>query len=352
MSATKVETGPKVLKESKNKIRVEFDRTSKWTRFKIKYLSWSFVGQVIFKVFRLILLLGISYVILLPFFSKISSSFMAREDFVDVTVKLIPKNPTLDTYKAIIQENKYFTALFNTFVLSFGCALIQTLICSAVGYGFAKYKFKGSKLLFALVIFTMVVPHETLQLSLFMKFRYFDIYGLFNLLGGGLIPGLRVTNFTSINLNNSFWPLFLLSFGGLGFKNGMYILVMRQFFRGVPDELEESAYIDGSGVIRTFFQIILPLSVPMMITIFLFSFSWQWTDNFYTEIFFTTTGATLMPDIIKVPKQLDTNYAAQNLYVSAIRNTCGLLIIAPLVVVYLFCQRYLVEGIERSGIVG
>jgi len=352
MNATNVQTGPKVLKESKNKIRVEFERTSKWTRFKILYLSWSFVGRVVYKLFRLILLLGISYVILLPFFSKISSSFMAREDFVDVTVKLIPKNPTLDTYKAIIQENGYLTALFNTFVLSFGCALLQTLICSAVGYGFAKYKFKGAKLLFAFVIFTMVVPHKTLQLSLFMKFRYFDIYGLFNLLGGGLIPNLRVINFTSINLNNSFWPLFLLSLGGLGFKNGLYILVMRQFFRGVPDELEESAYIDGSGVIRTFFQIILPLSVPMMITIFLFSFSWQWTDNFYTEVFFTTTGPTLMPDIIKVPKQLDTNYAAQNLYVAAIRNTCGLLIIAPLVVIYLFCQRYLVQGIERSGIIG
>lgn len=352
MNAANIESGPKVVKESKNKIRVEFDRTSKWTRFKIKYLSWSFVGQVFYKLFRLILLLGISYVILLPFFSKISSSFMAREDFVDVTVKLIPKNPTLDTYKAIISENKYGTALFNTLILSIGCAFIQTLICSAVGYGFAKYKFKGAKLLFALVIFTMVVPHETLQLSLFMKFRYFDIYGLFNLLGGGLTPALRMLNFTSLNLNNSYWPLFLMSLGGLGFKNGMYILVMRQFFRGVPDELEESAYIDGSGVIRTFFQIILPLSVPMMITIFLFTFSWQWTDNFYTEIFFTTTGPTLMPDIIKVPKALDTNYAGQNLYVSAIRNTCGLLIIAPLVVVYLFCQRYLVQGIERSGIVG
>ena len=277
---------------------------------------------------------------------------MAREDFVDVTVKLIPKNPTLDTYKAILQENGYLTALFNTVLLSFGCALIQTLICCTVGYGFAKYKFKGVTLLFALVIFTMVVPHETLQLSLFMKFRYFDIYGLFRLLGGGVFPKLKMINFTSLNLNNSFWPLFLLSFGGLGFKNGMYILVMRQFFRGVPDELEESAYIDGSGVIRTFFQIILPLSVPMMITIFLFAFSWQWTDNFYTEVFFTTTGPTLMPDIIKVPKQLDTNYAAQNLYVGAIRNTCGLLIIAPLVVIYLFCQRYLVQGIERSGIIG
>jgi multiple sugar transport system permease protein len=352
MNATNIENAPKILKESKNKIRVEFNRTSKWTRFKIKYLSWSFLGQVIFKLFRLILLIGISYVILLPFFSKIASSFMAREDFVDVTVKLIPRNPTLDTYEAILEESGYFTAMFNTFVLSVGCGLIQTLICSAVGYGFAKYKFKGSKLLFALVIFTMVVPHETLQLSLFMKFRYFDIWGLFNLLGGGLIENLRVLGFTSLNLNNSYWPLFLLSLSGLGFKNGMYILVMRQFFRGVPDELEESAYIDGSGVIRTFFQIILPLSVPMMITIFLFTFSWQWTDNFYTEIFFTTTGPKLMPDIIMTPKQLDTNYAGQNLYISAIRNTCGLLIIAPLILVYLFCQRYLVQGIERSGIIG
>lgn len=352
MNATNVENAPKILKESKNKIRVEFNRTSKWTRFKIKYLSWSFLGQVIFKLFRLILLLGISYVILLPFFSKIASSFMSREDFVDVTVKLIPRNPTLDTYKAILEESGYFTAMFNTFVLSVGCGLLQTLICSAVGYGFAKYKFKGSKLLFALVIFTMVVPHETLQLSLFMKFRYFDIWGLFNLLGGGLIENLRVLGFTSLNLNNSYWPLFLLSLTGLGFKNGMYILVMRQFFRGVPDELEESAYIDGSGVLRTFFQIILPLSVPMMITIFLFTFSWQWTDNFYTEIFFTTTGPKLMPDIIMTPKQLDTNYAGQNLYISAIRNTCGLLIIAPLILVYLFCQRYLVQGIERSGIIG
>lgn len=101
---------------------------------------------------------------------------MSREDFVDVTVKLIPKHPTLDTYKAIIRESGYLTALLNTTVLSVSCALIQTFICSLIGYGFAKYKFKGSKLLFALVLLTMIVPHKTLHLSLFMKFRYFDIW--------------------------------------------------------------------------------------------------------------------------------------------------------------------------------
>ena len=188
---------------------------------------------------------------------------------------------------------------------------------------------------------------------MFMKFRYFDILGIFNLLGGGVFEGLNVIPFTSLNLNNSYWPLALLSLGGLAFKNGLYIFMMRQFFRGVPDELEESAYIDGSGTFGTFMRIILPQSIPMMITIFLFSFSWQWTDNFYTNLFFTSSGPTLMPDIVAIPKSLFIkDFAAANAYEAAIRNTCGLLIIAPLVIIYLFCQRYLVQGIERSGIVG
>ena len=130
---------------------------------------------------------------------------------------------------------------------------------------------------------------------------------------------------------------------------------MRQFFKGVPDELEESAYVDGAGTLRTFFQIIIPLSVPMMITIFLFSFSWQWTDNFYTTAFFPSDEAMkLMPDIYsEVPDSLTyIGFAGKDLFDSAVRNTASLMIIAPLVVVYLFCQKYLVQGIERSGLVG
>ena len=159
-----------------------------------------------------------------------------------------------------------------------------------------------------------------------------------------------------IELVNTYWPFMLLSLSGLAFKNGLYIFMLRQFFRGVPDELEESAYIDGSGIIRTFITIILPLSVPMMITVFLFSFSWQWTDEFYTTIFWTNSANKfyLMPDIYKViPKSLQaTNFAGWSLYKNVIQNTAGMLIIMPLIIMYLFCQRYLVQGIERSGLVG
>ncbi len=329
------------MKESKNKIKVDFERTPLKERLKAKFLTATFAKNLAVTIFKYILLIGISYVILYPFFAKITGSFMSKEDFVDVTVKLIPKYPTLDTYKAILTQNKYGTAFVNTLSLSLVCALIQTFVACLIGYGLAKFKFKGNKIIFLLVIFTMVIPHRTLQLSMFMQFRYFDFFGIVELITG-----------KPLNLLNSYWPLALLSIGGLAFKNGLFIFMMRQFFHGVPDELEESAYIDGSGVFRTFLQIILPLSVPMMITIFLFAFSWQWTDNFYTSVFFTETKTVLMPNIIKIPKTLDTLHAAQNLHESAVRNTCGLLILMPLVIMYLFHQKYLVGGLERSGIVG
>ena len=351
MNKQNTSNAPKVLKESKNRIKVDFERTSFWERMRLKFLSMNFLTKTVWWIFRLVLLLGISYVIILPFITKIASSFMSMEDFADVTVKLIPRYPSLDIYRRIIFEHGYLTALFNTTLLSVSCALIQMFVCCMIGYGLAKYKFKGSQIIFALVIFTMVVPHDTLRLSMFMEFRYFDLFGILSLLGGEVFEGFKILPISSITLTNTFAPLYILSVAGLAFKNGLYIFMMRQFFRGVPDELEESAYIDGSSIFNTFLKIVLPSSKPMMITIFLFAFSWQWTDNFYTNVFFTTTSKiTLMPDIIGVTSVGTTGVAG--LYNAAITSTCGLLIILPLIIVYLFCQRYLVQGIERSGITG
>ena len=357
---------PKVLKESKNKITVDFERTSLKERLKLKYLNISYVAMLIWRLFRFILLLGVSYVILYPFFSKITASFMPASDFVNPTVKLIPSFPTLDTYKAIILDLNYLHALFDSFIVAAIAALIQTFICCLIGYGFAKFKFRGSKLLFALVLFTMIVPHSTIALALEMKFRYFDIFGIINFLGGGVITSFDIIPEaesgifklgTSMNLTNTLAPLIILSLGGLAFKNGLYIYMMRQFFKGVPDELEESAYLDGYGIFKTFFRIVIPLSVPMMITVFLFAFSWQWTDEFYSGMFFNDYDAfPILPQLITKAgteiESLDLTGAGGNIFTSAVNNTIGLMIIAPLLVVYLFCQRYLVEGIERSGIVG
>ncbi len=374
MNAQNVDSRPKVRKETKNKIKVDFERTSFKERFKAKYLTLHFATKVLWAIIRYILLVGIAFVVLYPFFAKISASVMAYTDHTDSMVNLIPKHFTLDIYKAIFVEQEYMRAFGNTFMLSFSTAIIQTFVCSFVAYGFAKFKFKGNKLFFAIVILTMIIPHRTLASAMKLTFSNFDVFGIFKLLSGGELSifGFKFTSpitflndidsnifkTSGVDLMNSYWPFMLLSFFGLAFKNGLYIFLLRQFFMGVPDELEESAYIDGSGVFHTFFTIILPISVPMMITVFLFAFSWQWTDIFYAS------GSMFFPESAKAPYMLTTDIGfvmptsldgaqysgMQQQWQSAVKNTGGLMTIAPLVIVYLFGQKYLVQGIERSGL--
>ena len=113
--------------------------------------------------------------------------------------------------------------------------------------------------------------------------------------------------------------------------------------------------MDGCGPFRTFVQIILPLSVPMMMTVFLFAFCWQWTDDFYVGKIIDMSGLSnqqmLVDIVLDIPPSLKNALpSGQKLYDTAIRNTNGLMIIAPLVILYAFCQNFLVQGIERSGL--
>ncbi len=361
-------TKPKVKKESKNKIKVDFDRTPLKERMKAKFLNFYFLSGVVVKIFRFVFLLGIAYIVLFPFISKISSSFMSPSDFLDQSVRLIPKKFTVDTYKNIFIHNEYMRAFVNTLMTSLTAAFLQTFVCCFIAYGLAKYKFKGNNLVFMLVMLTMIIPHKTIQTMLVQRFHNFDILNILSFLSGGASTGIdgidnvlasiKVLNLPAgINLLNTFVPIIILSITGLAFKNGLYIFMLRQFFRGIPDSLEESAYIDGSGDFKTFFRIIIPMSVPMMITVFLFAFCWQWTDTFYTGLFFSSDYSaplilSSMDRFVKVPTSLEI--PVQNdptgLYRNAIVNTCSIMLILPLVVLYIFLQRYLVEGIERSGL--
>lgn len=377
MDSNNVGEKPKILKESKNKIKADFERSPLKDRLKAKFLNYYFLQNVVYKLFRFVFLLGVAYVVLYPFFTQIAGSFMSPEDFMDVTVRIIPKNFTLDTYKAIWTDLGYVKAFGNTLFLSLVCAFLQTFSCCLIAYGLAKYKFKGNKLLFLLVVLTMIIPHKTLQASIELAFRYFDVFGILKFLSGGAHVGIegidsvlssisifdiessnemiaQIARDNALNLRDTFWPMIIMSVTGLAFKNGLYIFMLRQFFRGIPDSLEESAYIDGSGDFRTFIQIILPMSVPMLITVFLFSFCWQWTDQFYIGMFFDQDNVPMLSKLYSaIPESiisLEYEYEGEALYVPAIRNTCGLMVIAPLVVLYAFLQRYLVEGIERSGL--
>ena len=339
------------VKMTRRGVKMEFEGKIPFKeRLMMRLTSSTFWIDRVWYAFRAILLIGLCFVILYPFFDRILTSFKAYQDFADPTVNLIPKHFSFEIYKQLAIDDEYLTILLNTVLLSVGTALVQTFICCMVGYGLAKFRFKGNKLVMIFVIITMAIPHSTLQMSMFQHFKNFDLMTIQSLNWKGIIQLITGRQNT---LLNTFAPFFVLSFTALAFKNGLYIFMMRQFFQGVPDELEESAYVDGSGTFRTFFRIIIPLSVPMMITIFLFSFSWQWTDAFYTDLFYNTSSVPLMMDLIDgVPDALQKTSAYAQLYNEAIANAGGLMVIAPLVIVYLFGQRYLIEGIERSGITG
>ena len=319
----------------------------KLERARRKYINKAFAKRTAWVILRYLLLTGLSFLILYPLLVKLSNSFMSQHDLIDGTVRFIPREPTLFNYDLVIKHTKYFEGLKNTFIISFLSGALQMLVCTLIGYGLARFNFRGRGIIFALVVFTILVPPQTYMISMYLKFRFFDLFGLFKAITGN-----------PVKLLDTHWPLALLSLTGFGFKNGLYILIMRQYFKGIPAELEEAAYVDGSGLFRTFTTIIIPLSFSMMITVFLFAFSWQWTDTFYSSMFFSSvrvlSNSLLLGFEGIMVEGAGTAIGLKNgqPLTETLKNTMSLLVIAPLVVMYLFAQRRLVEGIERSGIVG
>lgn len=299
---------------------------------------WSFV--------RFALIAGLSFVIIYPILQKISTAIKDKGDLYSPIVIWIPEQFTLDNFKNAIQIMDYWQALLNTFTLSAVTTLLTAVSCALAGYGFARLKFKGSNLLFAGVILTILVPPITILIPVYLNLKDFNLLGLIPLITG-----------KSINLLNTYWPFILTSATANSLKAGLYIFIFRQFFRGIPKEVEEAAYIDGAGVGKTFYRIMLPNAIPSIVTVLLFSFVWQWNDSFFTTTYLTSskvmsTQLASLPYNLSIMLQDGANSKPDPFYLSMVQDTGILLAILPLILIYLFVQRYFVESIERTGIVG
>ncbi|MGG4034998.1 carbohydrate ABC transporter permease [Paenibacillus cisolokensis] len=290
---------------------------------------------------RSVLLFGISFIILYPIMTKISIAFKSSEDLFDSTVVWIPRNVTLDNVKRVMEYLDYYTAVTNTLLLSVSVAVLQLVSCALAGYGFARLKFWGSGVLFALVVFTIVIPPQTIMVPTYLHYRFFDVFGIY-----GLFTGSK-----GVNLLESYWPFFISSALAMGLKNGLYIFIFRQFFRALPKELEEAAYVDGAGVLKTFVRVMLPNATPSIVTVLLFSFIWQWNDSYFVNLF--TPHATLLSRTLALlPGIVRPEYVGGVAHTSLYLNTGTLMAILPIFVLYLFAQKYFVESVERTGVVG
>jgi multiple sugar transport system permease protein len=323
-------------------------KTGFWERNKLSggYLLRKKVMEVAVSICRFILLFGMCFLILQPILNKISVSFMTEQDLFNPIVTNIPEHFTTANYKMASAVMSYPKALVNSIVISLTIALLQIAVCTLVGYGFARFKFPLKNMWFACVILVILIPPQTIVSSLYLHFRFFDILGIIKLITG-----------EAINLRGSKLPYYLMSATCMGLKNGLYIYMIRQFFRNIPEDMEEAAYVDGCGMLRTFARIMLPQSKPILSSCFLFAFVWQWTDGFYSKMFLGSTQlvSTSLARIVDslgayIQRISGIKTTISVAYSNCILSTGTLMIILPLIVIYLFAQRAFVESISATGI--
>lgn len=309
------------------------------------YLLKSKVKQVTVSVVRALLLFGLCFMIIQPMLTRFSTGLMEEQDLYDSTIILLPRHVTLDNYRIVGELTDMPRSMLNTLWTSLLVSICQVIACTLVGYGFARYEFPLKKFWFACVVMLIVIPPQTIQTALYMQFANFDIFGIFQALTGG-----------PINLRTSVTPYVLMSLTCMGLKDGLYIYMLRQYFKGVPTSLEEAAYVDGCGTFHTFVRIMLPDALPTIASCFLFSFVWQWTDLFYTRNFLSSYSiySTQFASIVSRMSRYFANATGETVIVPNGRQqqliSIGVLICCiPLIILYCFTQRTFVESLAMTG---
>ena len=272
------------------------------------------LGRGTWKLSRFILLLGIQFVLIYPILYMVITAFRGRADMEDPSVVWLTRTWTLDNMALLVKTMNYPALLGYTAEISFVSAFLQTFVCGVVGYGFARFDFPFKRILFAVVILTIIVPVQTYLSPLYMMFRFFRLPGL-----SAILDAIAAGSGT-FKLVDSPWPFWLQSLFGMGFRSGLFIFIFRQFYRGMPGELEEAALIDGCGAVRTYFRVMLPNARSSMITVFIFSTVWHWNDYFVPAVFSETrqTVATALASLRSTLERLATQNGSDQLMVQVI----------------------------------
>ncbi len=286
------------------------------------------------------LLICIGFVYLYPLLYMISNSLMNLDDLLDASINWLPSQLYLDNYKQSAASMNFWGTLGDTVLVCGIPTLLNVIMCSIIGYGFARFDFPLKKVFMGILIFSFILPSQVTMMPLYVM--YSD-YGMVGSISAYVLPALF----------------------GQGLNAQIFILIFYQFFKMIPKVLIEAAQIDGAGYLKSFFRIALPSAKPAMLTVFLFSMVWYWNESYLTEMFIVGLTkkqnkgwTTLMVEL----EQFDTNYGA-NQFNSAVEGVTmnnnesiqmagTMLSILPLLIAYFILQRQFVESIDRTGITG
>lgn len=273
-----------------------------------------FQGPGRIALYAVLILIALFFVI--PLLWMLSTALKAEgELFSDRG--FIPQNPTFENFERILAAGGSTPVLrwmFNSFAVSTIGTILTVLMTSLSAYAFARIDFRGKNLIFSLLITTLLLPGVMF-----------------------LVPQYLLMS--QLNLINT-WPAFMLP--GLAGVFGVFF--MRQFFMGVPVELEEAAYVDGASRLRTFVSVVIPLAAPALATLAVISFLAYWNDYLWPLIVCQGGGCTLAPGLANLQGTYSTRFALL---------MAGAAITAiPVLVLYVFAQRYIVQSVTSSGVKG
>lgn len=282
------------------------------------------------------LLATLSFVFLYPFIKMITQSLMTEDDLINITVKWLPSKLMWSNYQRAYEMMWYEDFVWNSIIVSVVATIGHMFSCALTGYAFARYKFRGKGILFGLVVLSMIVPVQTIIFPLYIQY----------------------TNWGWVDTH---LPLLVPTFFGFGLNGGFFIFLFRQFFSGLPYEMEEAAKIDGCGPVRTYVRIMLPMSQSSLLVCAVLSTVWHWNDYFEPGIYINKSELKMLPNVLPSLYAMlqSENYdiferhdIEKYMFNEAMVMAGTFLVILPILVIYLILQRRFMEGVERSGLTG
>lgn len=287
---------------------------------------------LVFTVLLYMLLIAIGFVYLYPLLFMFITSMKSPDDLLNPMVQWVPTEFYTGNYVKAFRVLDYPTKLMSTILISLVPSFIQTVVCSFVGYGLARYRFRGKNLLFALILATFIIPAQNTVIPQMLAYKNLGLLG------------------TS-------YALILPALMGQGFKSAIFILIFYQMFLSLPKVLEEAARLDGASDLRIFLSIAVPAALPAYIISIIFSTVWYWNETYMTVIFLEGGIQTLPMQLMKFVAAYENLYppGVVNIFDrlnEAVKLSGTFLNILPLLMMYFVLQKWFVESVERSGITG
>lgn len=296
-------------------------------------------------IFRYAMIIAVGYTVLSPLFQIISNSLKNGADFMNTSVNWVPTTAYWQNYIDAFNVMEYGKSFLNTLLVPVISGMLQVISCGVAAYGFARFNFPEKKIIYPFLLLTILVPVRMIFLPSFVNFSEFDFFGITSIIGK--LIGKDLT----LNLINTPFTFYLPSLFGVGFQSGLFIMIYIQFLKGIPKELEEAAWMDGAGPIKTFVSIIVPSSSVAILTVSILSVIWHWNEYYLMGLYFNENRplAVILSNIMTLI-QLNGGDSI-NSHTGVAMASC-MLFILPVLVFYLILQKKFIKSIDSVGIVG